>query len=149
MKSPVMGLCVYTIVTLLHIIPTPPLPVVSWKGDHWLIPQFSLLRSKTCAHLVQALQRGNCHCLAYFTHTTNCILQWNPSRTDTIGTKDFVVNNKVSLAQRLVVDHAPPTIMASYDKATMKKTVSLLIRDLSISRLLGKNLGNIATTGCW
>ena len=61
------------------------------------------------------------------------IIQWNPSKVDTIRTKHFVRYSKVSLAQGLVVDHAPPTIAASYDKAllwTMKKTV--LMRDLSI-----------------
>ena len=59
-------------------------------------------------------------------------VQWNPSKMDTIGTKDFVLNSKVSLG--LMVDHAPPTIMASHDEArlsAMKKNV--LIRDLSIS----------------
>ena len=45
------------------------------------------------------------------------IIQWNPSKTDTIGTNNFVHCSKVSLAQGLVVDHAPPTIAASYDKA--------------------------------
>ena len=45
-------------------------------------------------------------------------LQWNPSKADTIGTKIFVRCSEVSLAQGLVVDHAPPTIAASYDKST-------------------------------
>ena len=60
------------------------------------------------------------------------VIQWNPSEADTIGTKYFVHCSEVSLAQGLVVDHAPPTIVASYDKAllwTTKKTV--LRRDLS------------------
>ena len=59
-------------------------------------------------------------------------MQWNPSKVDTIGTKNFVRCREVSLAQELVVDHAPLTIVASYDKAllwTTKKT--LLTRDLS------------------
>ena len=59
-------------------------------------------------------------------------IQWNPSKADTIGTKNLVRYSEVSLAQGLVVDHAPLTISASYDKAllwTTKKTV--LIRDLS------------------
>ena len=43
------------------------------------------------------------------------LLQWNPSKTDTIGTNDFVRCSKVSLAQGLVVDHAPPIIAANYD----------------------------------
>ena len=53
-------------------------------------------------------------------------IQWNPSKMDTIGTKDFVLYSVVSLAQGLVVDHTPPTIVASHDKAilsTMKKTI--------------------------
>ena len=41
-----------------------------------------------------------------------CLVQWNPSKTDTIGTNDFVRCSEVSLAQGLVVDHAPPTITA-------------------------------------
>ena len=62
------------------------------------------------------------------------IIQWNPCKVDTIGTKNFVRCSKVSLALgfNLVVDHIPLTIAASYDKAllwTMKKTV--LMRDLS------------------
>ena len=60
------------------------------------------------------------------------LVQWNPSKVDTIGTKNFVCCSEVSLAQGLVVDHAPPTIAASYDEAllwTTKKTV--LMRDLS------------------
>ena len=51
---------------------------------------------------------------------------------DTIGTKNFVRCSEVSLAQGLVIDHTPPIIAASYDKAllwTAKKTV--LMRDLS------------------
>ena len=43
-------------------------------------------------------------------------IQWNPSKTDTIGTNNFVHCSEVSLAQGLVVNHAPPTIAASYDK---------------------------------
>ena len=46
-------------------------------------------------------------------------IQWNPSKTNTIGTKDFVLYNEVSLAQGLVVDHTPPTIVASHDKARL------------------------------
>ena len=34
-------------------------------------------------------------------------LQWNPSKADTIGTKNFVRYCEVSFAQGLVVDHAP------------------------------------------
>ena len=55
-------------------------------------------------------------------------IQWNPSKADTMGTKNFVRYSEVSLAQGLVVDHAPITITASYDKAllwTTKKTVLL------------------------
>ena len=60
------------------------------------------------------------------------IIQWNPSKADTIGTKNFVRRSEVSFVQGLVVDHVPPTIAASYDKAllwTMEKTI--LMRDLS------------------
>ena len=59
-------------------------------------------------------------------------IQWNPSKADIIGTKNFVRCSELSLAQGLVVDHAPPIIAASYDKALLwmtKKTV--LIGDLS------------------
>ena len=62
------------------------------------------------------------------------IVKWNCSKIDTIGTKDFVLYIEMSLAQGLVVDHAPPTVMANHDKAglsTIKKTI--LIRDSSIS----------------
>ena len=69
----------------------------------------------------------------HFQNTQHSLhIQWNPSKVDTIGTKNFVRHSEVSLVQGLVVDHAPPTIAASYDKAllwTMKKTV--LMRDLS------------------
>ena len=34
-------------------------------------------------------------------------IQWNPSKMDTIGTKDFVCCSEVSLAQGLVIDHTP------------------------------------------
>ena len=47
------------------------------------------------------------------------LLQWNPSKTDTIGTNDFVLCSEVSLAQGLVVDHVLPTIAANYDKARL------------------------------
>ena len=54
------------------------------------------------------------------------LIQWNPSKVETIGTKNFVCCSEVSLAQGLVVDHAPPTVAANYDKAqlwTTKKTI--------------------------
>ena len=57
-------------------------------------------------------------------------VQWNPSKTDTIGTNDFVHCSEVSLAKGLVIDHAPPTIAANYDKArlwTTKKTVLMRV----------------------
>ena len=38
---------------------------------------------------------------------------------DTIGTNNFVHCSEVSLAQGLVVNHAPPTIMAKYDKVLL------------------------------
>ena len=59
-------------------------------------------------------------------------IQWNPSKMDTIGTKNFVRCSEVSLVQGLVGDHALPTIVAGYDKVllwTTKKTI--LMRDLS------------------
>ena len=59
-------------------------------------------------------------------------IQWNPSKVDTIRTKNFIHCSKVSLAQGLVVDHAPPTIVASYDKALLWTTKRIvLMRDLS------------------
>ena len=65
-------------------------------------------------------------------NNVSSVIQWNSSKADTIGTNNFDRCSKVSLAQGLVVDHAPPSIAASYDKAqlwTMKKTV--LMRRLS------------------
>ena len=44
------------------------------------------------------------------------------AKVDTIGTKDFVCCSEVSLAQGLVVDHTPPTIAASNDKALLWMT---------------------------
>ena len=38
-------------------------------------------------------------------------IQWNPSKMDTIGTKDFVCCSEVSLAQGLVIDHTPRPII--------------------------------------
>ena len=59
------------------------------------------------------------------------IIQWNPSKADTIGTKDFIHCSEVSLAQGLVIDHAPLTVVASYDKALPWMTkVTVLMRDL-------------------
>ena len=59
-------------------------------------------------------------------------VQWNPSKVDTIGTKNFVRCSEVSLAQGLVVDHVPPIIAASYDKALLWTTkMAILMRDLS------------------
>ena len=45
--------------------------------------------------------------------------QRKPYKADTNGTKDFGLCSKVSLAQGLVVDHAPFTIGAKYDLCTM------------------------------
>ena len=56
-----------------------------------------------------------------------------PSKTDTIGTKEFVLYSKVSLAQGLVVDHTPPTIVANHDKARLSR--------------IRAYLGKIATAG--
>ena len=58
-------------------------------------------------------------------------IQWSPSITDTTGTKDFVLYSEVSLAQGMIVDHAPLTIVASYAGArlwTMKSVV--LMKDI-------------------
>ena len=38
-------------------------------------------------------------------------IQWNPSKADTTGTKYFVRCSEVSLAQGLVVDHAPGLLL--------------------------------------
>ena len=54
---------------------------------------------------------------------------------DTIGTNDFVHCSEVSLAQGLVVDHAPPTIMASYDKALLHVDDKHYIYRLEICQL--------------
>ena len=61
------------------------------------------------------------------------ILQWNPSKADTIGTKNFVRCSEVSLAQGLVVDHAPPIIAASYDKALLWTTKKDRIDERSVN----------------
>ena len=50
------------------------------------------------------------------------VVQWNPSKADTIGTKIFVRYSEVSISQGLVVDHTPPTITASYDEALLWTT---------------------------
>ena len=62
----------------------------------------------------------------------NTVERTYPSKADTIETKNFIRCSEVSLAQGLVVDHAPPTVAASYDQALLwmtKKTV--LMGDLS------------------
>ena len=59
------------------------------------------------------------------------------------------VLSEVSLAQGLVVDHAPPTIAASYDKALlwmMKKTV-LMSTDSSYKQEFETYLGFTIATG--
>ena len=56
---------------------------------------------------------------------SKCI-QWNPSTTDTNGTKNFVLYSKVLFAQRVIVDHAPHTVVACDAGArlwTMKSVV--------------------------
>ena len=47
------------------------------------------------------------------------VVQWSPSITDTTGTKDFFLFSEVSLAQRVIIDHAPLTIVASYPGARL------------------------------
>ena len=73
---------------------------------------------------------------------------------DTTGTaqrKYIYRYSKVSLAQGLEVDHAPPTITASYDKAllwTTKKTV--LMRDLSTDSYYKQEYGTyLGFIGRW
>ena len=78
-------------------------------------------------------------------------IQWNPSITDTTGTKDFVLYSEVSFAQGVIADHAPLTIVANYAGArlwTMKSVV--LIKDLLLIALRQESrvyLGYIATIG--
>ena len=55
------------------------------------------------------------------------LIQWNPSKADAIGTKDFIRCSEVSLAQVLVIDHASPTIAASYDKALLWTTKKIVL----------------------
>ena len=61
----------------------------------------------------------------------------------------FVIYSEVSFAQEVIVDHAPLTVMASYDGArlrTMKSVV--LIKDLSLRQESRRTcLGYIATVG--
>ena len=79
------------------------------------------------------------------------VVQWSPSITDTIGTKDFVLYSEVSFAQWVIVDHTPPTIVANYAGArqwTMKLVV--LMKELLIlarRQELRTCLGYIATIG--
>ena len=61
------------------------------------------------------------------------VLQWDPSKADTIGTKTFVCYSQVSLAQGLVIDHDPPTIAASYDKALLWTTKKDRIDERSVN----------------
>ena len=55
--------------------------------------------------------------LLYFRHTSLAFMLYIGTpllEANTIGTKNFVRFSKVSLAQGLVIDHAPSTIAASY-----------------------------------
>ena len=55
-------------------------------------------------------------------------IQWNPSKTDTTRTQDFVLFSEVSLAQGLIVDHAPLPVVANSNAArlrAMKPTSSI------------------------
>ena len=57
-----------------------------------------------------------------------------PLKRTPLGPKILSTVARYLLAQGLVVDHAPPTIVASHDKAllwTTKKTVLISMRDLS------------------
>ena len=42
-------------------------------------------------------------------------IQWNPSITDTTGTKDFVLYSEVSFVQGVIIDHIPLTVMLEQD----------------------------------
>lgn len=55
-------------------------------------------------------------------------IQWNSSKLDTIGAKDFVRCSEASLAQRLVVDHA------SYNRGHFWYSITIINW-----QLLGKN----------
>ena len=68
--------------------------------------------------------------------TTTSLINWQLAVCFRLKLEiDQYSGSEVSLAQGLVIDHAPPTIEVSYDKAllwTTKKTV--LMRDLSTDR---------------
>ena len=51
-------------------------------------------------------------------------IQWSPSKTDTTGTKDFVLYSEMSLAQELVADHAPLPIVANSNAAVAGSRVA-------------------------
>ena len=57
-------------------------------------------------------------------------IQWNPSKADTIGTKNL---SAVARCPYLVIDHAPPTIVASYDKALLWTTMKTVLMQLTAS----------------
>ena len=69
---------------------------------------------------------------AYHTQFTLILYSGTPLKRTPLGPTILSAVARVSLAQGLVVDHAPPIIAANYDKArlwTTKKTV--LMRVLS------------------
>ena len=57
-------------------------------------------------------------------------VQWNPSKTDTIGIKTFVRYSAVSFAQGLVADHAPSPfpIIANCDRTRLRAMKSTKLR---------------------
>ena len=54
-----------------------------------------------------------------------CIYSGTPLKQTPLGPKICLLNSEVFLAQGLVVDHAPPTIAASCDKALLWMTKRL------------------------
>ena len=71
--------------------------------------------------------------LYYRTQRLSVYMQWSHSITDTTRTRDFVLYSEVSLAQGVIIDHTPLSIMANYAGArlwTMKSIV--LMKDLLI-----------------
>ena len=64
-------------------------------------------------------------------------LQWNPSKTDTTGTKDFIFYSEVSLAQGFAADHAPLPIVANSNTVRLRRMkLTILIRALLISAFI-------------
>ena len=91
---------------------------------------------RPCPHLVMACA---CHltahaqyvlCVTPYNRAQNSLynsfnwasdnnIQWNPSKMNTSGTKDFVLYREVSFVQGVFVHHAPLTIVANYNGARL------------------------------